>query len=156
MHDDHSSQGAPAGEKYELTDVHVRAILYSGIALVVMVLASFVVSYYFLKNLDEAPPATRFKEPTVATAVAHQPWTTPVRLQQDPPADYRAHKKEQEALASTYANVSQTPEIYRIPIAVAMKLVEEKGFPVFPMIEAVAPAADGQTTPVETAPPAPH
>ncbi len=154
MHEDHSSHGAPSGEKYELSDVHVRIILYTGIVLTVTVLATFVVSYYFLKNLDETPAATRFKEPSIATAVGHEAWTTPVRLQQDPPAEYQEYKHGQTSLAESFAQVSLTPEIYRIPIATAMKIVEEKGFPVFPMIEPVAPTAETEAVPVETAPPA--
>lgn len=126
MHDD---EHAPEEKGYELSDVQVKVILFSGVGVVLMTFAAFVISVFFIKYLNARGASTDYVESPLAAEA--QDWDLDVRLQTDPPAAQRAHKSDQRYRATTYGTVSQEPEIYHIPIETAMDIVVESGLPAF-------------------------
>ena len=125
MHDEQTSKE----EGYELSDVQIKYILISGVGVVLMTFTAFVVSVFFIKYLDARGATTDFVESPLAADA--QEWDIDVRLQADPPAAQRAHESDQRYRATTFGTVSQEPEIYHIPLEIALDIVAENGLPTF-------------------------
>lgn len=126
MHDaDHSSKELG----YELSDVQIKLILWSGVGIVVMTFVAFVISVFFIKYLAAAGSMSEYR--TSPLAGQHQEWDLDVRLQPNPPAHLREHIREQRYITDSYGTVSDEPRIYRIPIETAMDIVAENGLPKF-------------------------
>lgn len=132
--------GAPEQKGYEVSDVHIKAVLIAGLCIVAMTFIAYVVGTFATKYFRAQPPIGSYRPTPVALEEKGQPWNLPVRLQVDPPRALIEFKVEQKAVATSYGVVSEKPEIYRIPVETAMKIVAEKGIPKFPV---VAPA-EGQ------------
>jgi len=114
---------------YELNDIQIKVILWSGVGLVIMTFVAFVISVFFIKYLAAAGSMTDYKPSPLAGA--NQEWNLDVRLQPNPPAHLRGHMGSQQAVSDTYGIVSEEPKIYRIPIEKAMDIVAENGLPTF-------------------------
>lgn len=121
--------GDSAGQKYEVTDAHVKGILIVGLVLTIVAAASFVLGVVIMKWADAQEPATQF----VASPLAgeHQEWTTDARLQDDPKAEMDQLRAEQEVAVRATGVLSEEPLVYRIPVDDALKIVAEHGFPDF-------------------------
>ncbi len=122
---DHSSKDLG----YELTDIHVKVILWSGVGLVIMTFVAFVVSVFFIKYLAAAGSMSDYEPSPLAGE--NQEWDLDVRLQPNPPAALAEHRKGQSYASTTYGIVSEEPEIYHIPIETAMDIVAKDGLPTF-------------------------
>ena len=126
MHDaDQSSQELG----YELSDIQIRLILWSGVSLVILTLVAFVISVFFIKYLAESGSYSDYKASPLAGE--NQEWDLDVRLQPNPPAALLEHREGQDYASTTYGTVSEEPRIYRIPIETAMDIVAEHGLPTF-------------------------
>ena len=114
---------------YELSDIQIKVLLLSGVGLVVLTFAAFIVSVFFIKYLAASGSYSEYKASPLAGE--NQEWDLDVRLQPDPPADLAEHREGQAYRSTTYGTVSEEPEIYRIPIETAMDIVAENGLPTF-------------------------
>ncbi len=114
---------------YELSDVQIKIILWSGVGLVIMTFTAFVVSVFFIKYLAASGPMSDYEPSPLAGA--NQEWDLDVRLQVRPPATLRKFREDQAYTSTSYGTVSEEPEIYRIPIETAMDIVAEHGLPTF-------------------------
>ena len=122
---DHSSKDLG----YELSDVQIRVILWSGVGLVIMTFVAFVISVFFIKYLAASGPMTDYEASPLAGP--NQEWDLDVRLQPNPPAKLQEHIGNQRYVTDSYGTVSEEPKIYRIPIETAMDIVAENGLPEF-------------------------
>ncbi len=143
MHDHGHDHGTPEQKGYEVSDVHVKIILIAGVGIVVMTAVAYVIGTFATKYFRAQPAIGSYRPTPLAAEGQAQSWDLPVRLQVDPPRALVEFKVEQKAVANSFGVVSEKPEIYRIPVEAAMKIVAEKGLPKFPL---VAPA-EGQTKP---------
>lgn len=114
---------------YEISDVKVKVILIAGVGMVAFTLLSFAVSFMYGKVLNSETHEDISEYTQSELAGEHNEWESAVRLQPDPPAELSVHKAEQRHLSTTSGIVSESPEIYRIPIEDALKHVAEHGFP---------------------------
>lgn len=125
-----STHVANPDDGYELTDIQIKVILVSGVALVVLSAVAFFVSFLFAKMLiaEQRSPVTDYK--AAQTTEEHNVWNSDVRLQPNTAATLNAHKTEQ-ADADWYGIVSESPAIYRIPVEKALDHTLEYGLPVW-------------------------
>jgi hypothetical protein len=140
----HKDSGHDAGhhgaeqKNYETTDIQMKWILYFGLMLVVLTFVGYVVGTFATKYFRAQPALGDYRPTPVALEEQHENWNLPVRLQVDPPRALTEFEVEQAAAESSFGVVSAEPEIYRIPVETAMKIVAEKGLPVFPKVAAPA------------------
>jgi hypothetical protein len=120
---------------YEVTDVNVKYILVAGIAMVVFTLISFAVSLVYGKVLNSDTHGNLSKYEPSELAGEHNEWTSGVRLQPNPAAELAEHNAEQHLATSTFGTVSESPEIYHIPIDKALEHVAEHGLPTWAVVE---------------------
>ena len=114
---------------YELSDVQIKVILWSGVGVVIMTFVTFVVSVFFIKYLAAAGSISEYEASPLAGE--NQEWDLDVRLQPNPPAELVEHREGQRYVSASYGTVSEEPEIYRIPIETAMDIVAKNGLPTF-------------------------
>ena len=146
---------------HEESDVNVRALIWFGVIfLIVSVLAHFILlgMYRGMSKLEKArggETLTQMQKPADASVPQGQPLLQPFPRKQSEGAEivspYRntpvtdlhdMRKAEQEALTS-YGWVDQQKGVVRLPIAVAKKLVVERGLPVQTTTTATAPTTTG-------------
>ena len=140
----HEHGHTPENVGYEVTDVQVKVILVAGVGIVILTLFGYLMGTFFLKVFRAAPPISgNYTATATAAEEATKPWNLQTRLQVDPPRALVEFNGEQKSVADSYGVVSEKPEIYRIPVETAMKIVAEKGLPKFPKLPAAAPA-EGQ------------
>ena len=120
---------------YEITDVKAKVILIGGLAMVAFTLLSFAVSYMFGKVLNADSHADISDYAPSALAGEHNEWNSDVRLQTNPAAELSDHLSGQHTASTTFGTVSESPEIYRIPLDRALDHVAEHGFPVWAIEE---------------------
>lgn len=125
MADEHATEE----RGYELSDIQLKLVLISGIGLVVMTVAAYIISTFFIKYLNTRDPNTDFVAPPLAAE--GQEWTSGVRLQPDPFGALDEFLEDQALVSTQYGRLSDEPEIYRIPVETALKIVAEGGLPVF-------------------------
>ncbi len=133
--------GTPEQKGYEVSDVQVKVILIAGLGIVIMTAVSYLVGTFAVKYFRAQPAIGSYAPTPVALEEQGKPWNLPTRLQVDPPRALVEFRAEQTQTANSFGVVSQEPEIYKIPVETAMKIVAEKGLPKFPK---VAPPAEGQ------------
>ena len=68
---------------YELSDVQIKVILWSGVGVVIMTFVTFVVSVFFIKYLAAAGSISEYEASPLAGE--NQAWALDVRLQPNPP-----------------------------------------------------------------------
>ena len=130
MHKPSTHQANP-DDGFELSDVQVKVILGSGLAMVILAAVSFGVSFMYIKMLvaDQRPTISEY-EPSVFEG-EHNAWDSDVRLQVSPPASLQEHLAEQAAVSGSFGILSESPIIYRVPVNKALDHVAEHGFPVW-------------------------
>lgn len=143
MHDDHGNHGAEQ-KGYEVSDIQVKWVLVSGVALVALTFAGYIVGTIATRYFRAQPAITEYRATPVALEQQNRDWNLPVRLQVDPPRALTQFEKDQAAATTEIGVVSEQPEIYRIPVETAMKIVAERGLPVFPKVAAPAEGETGQ------------
>jgi len=135
--------GTPEQKGYEVTDVQVKLILVAGVAIVIMTAFGYLVGTFTTKYFRAQPAIGNYSPTPVALEEHGKPWNLTTRLQVDPPRALIEFKAEQTQAANSFGVVSQEPEIYKIPVETAMKIVAERGLPKFPKLAA---PAEGQPT----------
>ena len=120
---------------YEISDASVKWGLVAGVGMAVFTLIGFVVSVFFGRVLmkDDHPTISTYEKSGFAGE--HNEWTSDVRLQASPPTELQEHKAQQRKRATTYGTVSESPEIYHIPLSAAIDHVAEHGLPVWAIKE---------------------
>lgn len=136
MHNESSKVPNP-DDGYEISDVKVKWVFIASLGMAAFTLASFAVSFMFGKVLNSETHEDISDYTQSELAGEHNEWNSAVRLQSNPPAELADHKAEQHLVSTTFGIVSESPEIYRIPIEKALKHVAEHGFPVRKPIENV-------------------
>ena len=114
---------------YELSDVQIKVILWSGVGAVIMTFVAFVVSVFFIKYLAAAGSMSEYEASPLAGE--NQEWDLDVRLQPNPPAALAEHREGQNYASTTDGTLSEEPEMYHIPIETAMDIVAKNGLPTF-------------------------
>ncbi len=120
------TRGPENQPRHETRDISVRAILWFGAALVVMVVATFVgmkalVAYYTSRQPVAGAP---FSPLAPSGLLPPQP-----RLQISPAQDLKARRAAEDALLKSYGWVDRQAGIVRIPVDRAIELLAERGLP---------------------------
>lgn len=137
MHED-TGHHVTAQKGHEVSDIQVKYVLYLGLGLVVLTFIGYVIGTATTLHYRAQPAIGDYRPTPVAIEEEHSDWNLPVRLQVDPPRAQVEFKSSQNAGAAAFGEVSDQPEIYRIPVETAMKIVAERGLPVFPKVMAPA------------------
>lgn len=112
---------------YEKRDVNVRAILWTGVVIIVSAILIHTVVWWLFAffNRQEAhkgrPPATLVN--------ARRPQPPEPRLQADPPADLNQMRAVENSELHTYGWIDHEKGRVRIPIDQAMRLLVQRGLP---------------------------
>jgi len=114
--------------KHETRDVNLRWMVISGVILVVLLVAAFVMMRWTF-DLFEAREAGRQSEP--ATLVADPGPSRPPepRLQANPRLELQEMRAEEIAVLESYGWVDRDKGVARMPIDEAMKIVVQRGLP---------------------------
>jgi hypothetical protein len=116
----------PSQHGYEDSDVSVRRLFAfaAGVAGLVIfgVVASAVVFRFFVRHQPLGPPASPFEN---ARSLPPEP-----RLQTAAPEDLQQYRKNQDSILKSYGWIDHDAGIVRIPIARAMEILLQKGYPV--------------------------
>ena len=133
-----STHVANPDDGYEISDVKVKVILIAGVFMVALTLVSFAVSFMYGKmlNSDTRKPISDYEQSEMAAP--HNEWRSDVRLQSDPAAELKVHVHAQHETSVAWGPLSESPEIYRIPINEALNHVAEHGLPVWQPTETAA------------------
>ncbi len=131
---------------YEVTDIQIRLILWSGVGVVVMTFVAYVVSTFVVRYSNAQPAISEFDAAPIAVDARNEPFARGVRLQVSAPDGLKAFRAGQDEGASTYGVVSAEPEIYRIPVDTAIDIVAARGLPVFPTLAQTGHSAGGGET----------
>jgi hypothetical protein len=137
----------PEQKGYELSDVQLRVVLWSGVTVVLLTLAAYIVSTFLVKYSNAQPPISDYTPTPMAIESRGEPFEGGVRLQVEPGAALVEFRAEQHRQATTYGTVSDEPEIYRIPISRAIDVVAQRGLPVFPVTTPPPSAGGAQESP---------
>jgi hypothetical protein len=116
---------------HETSDVSVRAVALSGVALVgvlgLVLIATAALQYVFTRRgLESRPPPPALTLPTQVT-----PPPEP-RLQAAPAQELQKFRADEESLLNSYGWVDQNAGVVRIPITRAMDLILQRGLPTRP------------------------
>lgn len=116
--------------KYEMTDANAKGIVVVGIVLTVIAVLSGIFGLIVTRWSTTRPAMTEYERSPLAPD--HDAWPAVTRLQSDPGEELAEHFAEQDAVARSYGTVSEEPEVYRIPVDVAMDIIAHNGtFPEF-------------------------
>lgn len=138
MHDDATSKKVT----YEMTDANAVGIVVSGVFLFGFVAVTAFVGYYVLGwSTVDRPAMTDYEKSPLAAQ--HERWTTDARLQSDLAADLHAFQSSSGSILNEYGTVSESPEVYHIPIETAMEIIVHNGkLPTFKPLEAATGGAE--------------
>ena len=121
----HDLNGVSDADKYEHTDWQLKLVLVTGVVLTGVTLLAFAAGYVIMQGFGARPAMTEFRPSPMADEDGK--WTTEMRLQDAPWDAFDEFQEEQTHTHTSYGIVSEEPEIYRIPVEVAMEIVAEKG-----------------------------
>lgn len=130
MHDDHGHDHPITDGNFEPSDAHVAPVLAIGIVLVLVTVASFVAGYILLKYSNERSAMTAF-EPSPLVSDRQEWESGNVRLQVNLRGDLERHQAATKPGLTTYDVLSESPEIYRFPVELAIEHVADHGLPEF-------------------------
>jgi len=126
---------SPNGVRFEKRDVNARSSFWFGFwILAVMVVVAFLVKplFNFLSKRETAAQGP------AAYVLATEPGAlepSGPRLQVKPELDIGAFRAQEDAILESYAWVDKERGVVRIPVVEAMRLVAERGLPVFSPLE---------------------
>lgn len=112
---------------YEVSDVKVNFIVYAAIAGVLATLGSVGVSFMYTKFLVSDNREYISEDKYTKYPQKETDWSDPVRLQMTPEKDLEAYRAHSAYRSESYGRVSESPEVYHIPVSEAINLVVEKG-----------------------------
>ena len=144
--DERKPQAGNGERRYETRDVSLHGMVYSAIALAALVilglLASWFVFRYEVRVQKLGPPASPFDTTRTLPPAP--------RLQVKPAEDLKVYRAEEDVQLNTYGWIDKGVGIVHIPIARAMELSLQRGFPVHKGVEeregeAVGGSASGDT-----------
>ncbi len=124
-------QHLPPGEhRHEASDVSPRAIFWTALALLAVVLLTHGVLWIYLAGLNymDAKPNPGAHTQGVAT---HFDLPPEPRLQIDEAADLETIRKAESARLTTYGWIDRKAGITRVPVSRAIELVSQRGLPMF-------------------------
>ena len=127
--------GSKNGVRFEKRDINERSAFWFGFwILAVMVVVAFLMKplYNLLSKRETAAQAP------AAYVLATDPGAlepSGPRLQVKPELDIGAFRAQEDAILASYAWVDKERGVVRIPVVEAMRLVAERGVPVFPQTE---------------------
>ncbi len=127
---------------YELTDVKAKMAVIGGIACCVLCAFSFLVGYFVMKYFTSG--RDDMSEFVVSPLAGESQWETDIRLQVNLPEDYAEHKRVQERSLTEYDVISESPDIFQVPIEVAIEWVAEEGLPTIESLPTLQPIKTGQ------------
>ncbi|MGE0451003.1 MAG: hypothetical protein AB7Q29_15630 [Vicinamibacterales bacterium] len=149
----HEPHAHPQGT-VEPDAVNVRGILGMTAGLIVVTILAHVAMYFTFNlmahQIDASNPPRMF--PVAPLADEREP--PQPRLQTDPKADLADLRAGEEAILNGYQWVDRNRNVVRIPIADAMRLTLQRGFPVrgeaAPETESQTESSDGAQRPTAT------
>ena len=123
--------GPPNDVRFEKRDINERSTFWFGVwMLVVMVVVALLVKP--LHNLlAERESASQAPSAYVAATEPGALEPPGPRLQVKPELDLAVFRAQEDAILESYAWVDKERGIVRIPVAEAMRIVAERGIPVF-------------------------
>jgi len=133
--------------RYEKEDTNERSTFWFGVViLVVMVGTAFATKplYNLLSERETAAQAPAAYEGDADPAALEAP---PPRLQVRPEIDLADFRAQEAAILTTYAWVDKEHHIVRIPVEDAMRLIAERGMPVFESPELPGESEGPEDTP---------
>ena len=129
-----SAPERPGGDQnYEHKDIALQVVWISAVVFIGLTLFAYVTSVFVIKYFAAHGSFSDYVAPPMAGEALE--WDSEVRLQPDPFTALDEHMAEQEARSETFEVQTAEPEIYRIPVEVAIDVVLEKGLPKFPKLE---------------------
>lgn len=128
-------------------EINTRGVVWTitGVALttaVSMVLMLWLMNSLVDGRLAENPPPSPLAE-------ANKPWDPPgPALQNYPPTtDIEVFRAHEEALATTFGWVDEEAQVVRIPVADALQILRDRGFPEGENVEALSAEIFGDAAP---------
>ena len=132
---DAANEGHSDSTAYETRDIKVRPLAAFIAGLTVMIVFCFLIVLYLFRlfsaqhAVDNAPSAAGPTPQAVSAPVDEQlRWPEP-RVQSRPADDLKALRSGDELTLTTYGWVDRPNGVVRVPVDVAMKLVEKEGLP---------------------------
>ena len=122
---DHKSTHDAEGRDYQDRDIRIKPILWFGVVMVFVTIATFFGIEYYFKVL--ASREDRAGQPVTITERQLPPDPT---LQIWEFADLANYRAKEQAVLDTYGWVDRDAGIVRLPIEHAMELLLQKGLPV--------------------------
>jgi hypothetical protein len=111
---------------HETTDVNVRMVALSFIALALIVILVLTSVWWMYRLIREQDQVRNVRESLIPPP---SPIPPAPRLQLDPAADYQTYKREQDHILNSYGWISREGGTVRIPIQRAMDLLAQRGLP---------------------------
>ena len=130
---DPADEGHSESTAYETRDIKVRPLAAFMVGLTVVTVFCFLIVLYLFRlfsaqhAVDNAPSGAVPAAQAVSAPVDEQlRWPEP-RVQSRPADDLKSLRTQEEQALTTYAWVDRANGIVRVPVDVAMKLVEKEG-----------------------------
>lgn len=112
---------------HETEDANVRAIVITGVALVIGAAIVFVIVHWIFQYLADHPLTTARPNPMAETD--RQQFPPVPRIEEHPAIELKDLRSQEDRLLSTYGWTDKNGGVVRIPIDRAMELQLERGFP---------------------------
>ncbi len=129
--------------RHEPSDVNVRAIILTGIGIVILAAILYILLWLLFEALSDRQVGLHLPPPPLADRPSG-PLPPEPRLQSSPSTDLREMRAEEDAILHSYGWVDEQAGVVRIPIERAMKLLAERGLPVRPAPEGQGGGAGAQ------------
>ena len=117
-------------ENFEHSDMHLKIVLATGLTMIIIAVGGFGIGYVIMRSLNEMDTISGYVKSDLQPV--HGEWPEGIRLQTAPWLAYDEFEVLIEHERGAYEILSEQPLILRIPIEVAMDLVEAPGLPEFP------------------------
>jgi hypothetical protein len=117
--------------RHEPSDVNVRAIILTGLGIVVLATILYILLWLLFEALSGREVGLHLPPPPLADRPSG-PLPPRPRLQSSPRSDLQEMRAEEDTILHSYGWVDEQAGVVRIPIERAMKLLAERGLPVRP------------------------
>ena len=124
-HDPHANAHAPETETFD-REINLRAIVLSGIALVVVTVVAALLMWWLLKGFELYDEKRDVRLSPVELAHPQAPPPAPL-LQRDPVADMTGMREREDRELSQAAWVDRQGGVVRLPVADAIDIVAARG-----------------------------
>ncbi|HET9480825.1 MAG TPA: hypothetical protein VFP98_03645 [Candidatus Polarisedimenticolia bacterium] len=113
---------------HETRDVDVRRLVWLTVVLILLIVVSLAVTLLVYNGLAARESAAR-PRPSTLTVRPYGALPPEPRLQQNPLADLRDLRAEEDAMLQNYGWVDRERNVVRLPIEKAMEIVVDSGLP---------------------------